>query len=148
MDKSVCMEGPLCMRARYIDRCCVCVRVYIYMRSLSCVSLSDGSRSFVADRCRFPTRSGSDEQRGCSLKSHHLPLDSSVDPLCRGSSCTMSRQLTGLMGRDKTEGEQLFSLRQTLQRRLAFTLCETGKSFNKACLHTRHVQVCFRYIFD
>jgi len=29
MDKSVCMEGPLCMRARYIDRCCVCVCVFV-----------------------------------------------------------------------------------------------------------------------
>lgn len=71
-------------------------------------SLSDGPRLFVSDRCSLPTRSKSDERRGCSLKFCYLPLDFSVDPLCCRLPCTMSHQLTLLIGGDKMR-EKMFS---------------------------------------
>lgn len=130
--------GPLCGWAGYIDRylvcvcvCVLCLCVYAQPRR---ASLSDGSCLFVADRCSLLTRSKSDERRGCSLKFRYLPLDSSVDPLCCGSSCPMSHQLTGLIGRDSQiekifSSVRLYSSESFILLLFASSLRETGEYF-------------------
>ena len=92
----LCVGGQVILTGICLCVCFACV----YMRSLTLPPSQTDLACFAADRCGLLTGSESDERRGCSLKFRYLPLDSSVDPLCCGSSCTMSHQLTGLMGRD------------------------------------------------
>lgn len=100
----LCVGGQVILTGTLFVRVlCLCVYAQPHR-----ASLSDGSCLFVADRCSLLTRPKSDERRGCSLKFRYLPLDSSVDPLCCRSLCTMSHQLTGLIGRDRHR-EKIFS---------------------------------------
>lgn len=115
---------------RYLARVCV-----LYLCAYAQPSLSDGPGLFVADRCSLLTRPESDERRGYSLKFRYLPFNASVDPLCCGSSRTMSHQLTGLMGKD-SQGQSENVVCGYLAF-LAGSRCETGE-FNKVCLTVRH----------
>lgn len=123
----LCVGGQLILTGTLFE-CELCLCVYCRPHR---ASLSDGPRLFVADRCSLPTWSKSDERRGCSLK-FYLPLDFSVDPLCCRSSCTMSHQLTLLIGRDKQREKifssvRLYSCGSFIFLLLAGSTCETGE---------------------
>lgn len=130
LSQVLCVGGQVILTGTLFV-CVLCLCVYAQPHR---ASLSDGSCLFVADRCSLLTRSKSDERRGCSLKFRYLPLDSSVDPLCRGSSCAMSHQLTGLIGRDRRREKifstvRLYSSDSFILLLFAGSPCETGEQF-------------------